>query len=471
MIRRLAAVLRPADPADRDAGLSLVEVIVAMMVFAVVSVGVAYSITNSLVLTRESRARAIATNLAAQEIDLLRSVEDVFTVTSKSWSTQVGGFTFHVARTAAWTDAATTSTACGTGVAARPGASTGSLQYKSVRVAVTYDGMRKVAAPITSATVLAPNDRINDPAKGTIVVQVTGASGAGRAGVPVTIGTATPANGAVKPASPPVTDATGCSYALRVEPGNYTVSIAAPGLVTPTQESSASSSPVTVEAGRTASASFSYDTAVSLKAVPVQGTTPRPLLPTNLDITFRNVTRGDTVLPASAASPATLFPFSGGYAVMAGRHIDPTTEANVTRSCLSVDPSAWTTPAADGAVGRELMPVGGLPGASETVDVPMGLVQLTGLRGSTALVAVQQDGRANGDPGCVTGRQYTFEGVTDGKVLALPYGTWKFYRVASILGVLSLTDQVTPQAGAAVTRGVVDAARGTVLLDPRTVAP
>jgi len=463
MIRRLAAVLRPADPADRDAGLSLVEVIVAMMVFAVVSVGVAYSITNSLVLTRESRARAIATNLAAQDIDLLRSVEDVFTVTSKSWSTQVGGFTFHVARTAAWTDAATTSTACGTG--------TGSLQYKSVRVAVTYDGMRTVAAPITSATVLAPNDRINDPAKGTIVVQVTGASGAGRAGVPVTIGTATPANGAVKPASPPVTDATGCSYALRVEPGDYTVSIAAPGMVTPTQEPSASSSPVTVEAGRTASASFSYDTAVSLRAVPMLGTTPRPLLPTSLDVTFRNVTRGDTVLPASAASPATLFPFSGGYAVMAGRHIDPTSEANVTRSCLSVDPAAWTTPAADGAVGRELMPVGGLPGASETVDVPMGLVQLKGLRGNTALVAVQQDGRANGDPGCVTGRQYTFEGVTDGKVLALPYGTWKFYRVASILGILSFTDQVQPQADAALTRGVVDAAQGTVLLDPRTVAP
>lgn len=463
MIRRLAAVLRPADPADRDAGLSLVEVIVAMMVFAVVSVGVAYSITNSLVLTRESRARAIATNLAAQDIDLLRSVEDVFTVTSKSWSTQVGGFTFHVARTAEWTDAATTSTACGTG--------TGSLQYKSVRVSVTYDGMRQVAAPISSATVLAPNDRINDPSKGTIVVEVTDASGAGRAGVPVTIGTATPANGAAKPATPPVTDGTGCSYALRVEPGDYTVSISSSGMVTPNQEKTASSSPVTVEAGRTASASFAYDTAVSIKAVPLQGMNPRPLLPTNLDITFRNVTRGDTVLAASAASPATLFPFSGGYAVMAGKHIDPTTEANVTRSCLSVDPSAWTTPAADGAVGRELMPVGGLPGASESVDVPMGLVQLKGLRGNTDLVAVQQDGTANGDPGCVTGQKYTFEGVTDGKTLALPFGTWKFYRVASILGVLSFTDQVVPQAGAALTRGVVDAAQGTVMLDPRTVAP
>ena len=463
MIRRLAAVLRPADPADRDAGLSLVEVIVAMMVFAIVSVGVAYSITNALVLTRENRARAIATNLAAQDVDLLRSVEDVFKVTSKTWTTQVSGFTFTVARTAEWTDAATTSTACGTG--------TGTLQYKAVQVSVTYDGMRRTAAPITSATVLAPNDRINDPSKGTIVVEVLGASGSGRAGVPVSITTASPAKGAIKPASPPVTDGNGCSYALRVEPGDYTVGVATPGSLTPAQADAGTSTPVTVEAGKTASASFSYDTAVSLRAVPAQGVTPAPLLPTNLDITFRNAVRGDTVVAASQAAPAKLFPFAAGYSVMAGRHIDPTTENNVARSCLSVDPAEWTTPAADGAVGRELTPVGGLPGGSETVGVPLGLVQLTGLRANTSIVAVQQNGSANGDPGCVTGQQYTFTGVTDGKVMGLPYGTWKFYRVTSILGVLSLTDQLTPQPDAARTRGVVDAAQRTVMLDPRTVAP
>ena len=66
MFRRLNDVLRPASPAERDAGLSLVEVIVAMMVFTIISIGVAYTITNSLVLTRDSRARAVATNLAAQ---------------------------------------------------------------------------------------------------------------------------------------------------------------------------------------------------------------------------------------------------------------------------------------------------------------------------------------------------------------------------------------------------------------------
>ena len=463
MIRRLAAVLRPADPVDRDAGLSLVEVIVAMMVFAVVSVGVAYSITNALVITRENRARAIATNLAAQDVDLLRSVENVFDVTSKTWTTQVGGFSFTVARTAEWTDATTTSTACGTG--------TGTLQYKAVQVSVTYEGMRTTAAPITSATVLAPNDRINDPAKGTIVVEVRGASGPGRAGVPVTIDTATPSRGAVKPASPPVTDGNGCSYSLRVEPGDYTVSVEAPGSLTPAQAVKGSQTPVTVEAGKTASASFSYDTAVSIKAVPAQGVTPAPLLPTNLDITFRNATRGDTVVAASAASPAKLFPFGAGYSVMAGRHIDPTTEANVTRSCLSVDPAAWTTPAADGAVGRELMPTGGLPGASETVGVPMGIVQLSGLRGNTNVVAVQQKGLANGDPGCITGQEYSFTGVTDGRTLALPYGTWKFYKTTSFLGIFSFTDQVIPAADAARTRGVVDVAQRTVMLDPRTVAP
>jgi len=463
MIRRLSAVLRPQESAERDAGLSLVEVIVAMMVFAVIAVGVAYSITNSLVLTRESRARAIATNLASQDIDLLRSVEDVFGVTSKSWTTQVGGFTFFVKRTAEWTTEASTSDACGTG--------TGSLQYKAVTVDVTYQGMRSTTAPITSSTVLAPNDRINDPAKGTIVVQVTGASGAGTPGVGVSIKAASPAKGAVTPAAPRATDADGCTYALRVTPGDYTVTISRAGAVTNDQKATGESTPVTVQAGATGSAQFSYDTALSLTAVPAQGQTPAPVLPTNLDVTFRNATQGDTVKPLSASAPAALFPFTAGYQVMAGAHLDPTTENNVTRSCLSPDPAAWTTPAADGAVGRELATVGGLPGGSASVGVPMGLVQLKGLSGNTSVVAVQQNSTANGDPGCVTGQRYTFTGITDGKVMALPYGTWKFYRVSSILGVLNLSDQLTPPADAARTRGVVDAGQRTVMLDPRTVAP
>ena len=468
MFRRLTAVLRPASPAERDAGLSLVEVIVAMMVFTIISVGVAYTITNSLVLTRESRTRAVATNLAAQEIDLLRSVEDVFSVVSKTFTTTVGGTTYTVERTAEWTTSATNSTACGTG--------TGTLQFKRVEVSVTYAGQRAVSAPITSATVLAPNGRINDPAKGTIVVSVIGASGAGTEGVTATIkAAAKDPDGAVTPAAPGPTDSSGCTYALKVAPGNYDVSISKAGMVGLDQSASPSTTPVTVSAGGAGTASFSYDTAVSLQTTYATNFPGAVVLPGNLDTTFRSTVMGDHTVDAKATKPAKLFPFSGGYAVVAGRHLDPSTDpvTNVVSSCLSPDPAAWVTPGADKAVGAAPVPVGAAPGGSATVGVPMGVLQLAKISGTVKLFAVQQKTGADGDPGCLTPTTYTFSAVTKDTLLALPFGTWSFYAVTDLLnlGLITTSNQVNPQGAVLRTRGTIDMPTKTVTLDPRGLTP
>jgi len=462
MFRRLSAVLRPASPAERDAGFSLIEVIVAMMVFTVISIGVAYTITNSLVLTRESRARAVATQLAAQDIDLLRSVEDVFSIQDKTWTTEVGGTTFEVTRRATWATSTSNTTICGTG--------TGTLQYRQVEVSVSYVGMRE-GGDITSATVVAPNSRINDPLTGTIVVEVLGASGLGVPGVTVGIEAAAEnAAGAVAPAKPAKTDSTGCTYALGVTPGNYTVTISKSGSVGPDQAATQTQTPVTVTAGASQTASFSYDTAASFNASVGREQALLRTLPSNLDLTFRSSAQGDYVVAASDASPVSLFPFTGGYSVMAGRHIDPTTDpkTNVESSCLNVDPSAWTTPAADGKVGAQILPVGAAPGGSAVPVVPTGVVQLADLPGVQRVAAVQQNSRANGDPGCVTGQTYYFPSVGGLTAMALPYGTYKFYVYeTSRAGVNTLKGQLTPRGDAARTRGVVDTAAKTVMLDPR----
>ncbi len=51
-----------------------------MMVFALMSIGLAYGITNALVLTQESRARQTALNLASQDLDQLRSLANPFEI-------------------------------------------------------------------------------------------------------------------------------------------------------------------------------------------------------------------------------------------------------------------------------------------------------------------------------------------------------------------------------------------------------
>src|SRR3954451_20043030 len=86
-MKALRSVLRRL-PAE-DSGVSLIEVLVAMMIFAIISVGVAYSLLSAFTLTGDSRSRAVATNLAAQEVDLDRSTADFFALQSTVTAKQV----------------------------------------------------------------------------------------------------------------------------------------------------------------------------------------------------------------------------------------------------------------------------------------------------------------------------------------------------------------------------------------------
>jgi prepilin-type N-terminal cleavage/methylation domain-containing protein len=459
MFQKLSQRLRPSG--DRDAGLTLVEVMVAMMVFAIISVGVAYSITNALVLTRESRARAIATNLAAQQIDLVRATQNVFSVDYKKIDSTVSGIAFTLEQTVEWVDSTSTVTDCGTG--------TGTLQYKTVTVSVSYAGQRSVTAPVTSETVLAPSDRINDPALGTIVVKVTGAGGAGNPGVAVTIGAASSPNGAVAPATPAPTNAQGCTYALKVKPGNYDVSLAKTGNVDIKQDSSPKTTPVVVKAGTSSSASFTYDTSGRYTLRYASNYPSNVLLPSDLETTFVS-TLGGVQTVTSAPNPATLFPVA--YTVLAGGYVAPikNDKGAVTNvPCVDVDPAAWAATPGNG-VGQPLTAVAAAPGGTATIDVPMGVVRLPNQTGTSTVIAQSVGTTANGDPGCNTNKTYTFT-VSGQKEVALPFGTWKFSIVVlDLLGLVKAQTPLSLDADAIRTRGTLDKATGAATLDPRPAA-
>ena len=68
------------DDSRNDAGLTLIEVVVALMLLGIVAVGVGYSLASILKLTQDARSREVAIGLAAEVIDDSRSIENVFDV-------------------------------------------------------------------------------------------------------------------------------------------------------------------------------------------------------------------------------------------------------------------------------------------------------------------------------------------------------------------------------------------------------
>ncbi|PZE74096.1 prepilin-type N-terminal cleavage/methylation domain-containing protein [Curtobacterium sp. MCBD17_019] len=499
MIRYLADRLRPRDGATDESGFTIIEVMVAMMVFALISVGIAYSLTDALVLTSDSRSREVATNLAAQAIDVARTTSDVFDVADVKagdpGSTQVvNGTTFTVTRSTNWITSSGAAGACGTGA--------GTLAYKRVNVNVTWNTQAKQTSSVHADTLIAPDSAVNDPTLGTLIVTVQSATGAGSPGVTVTVKPDSPANGATTiTTQPDVTDANGCSYALKVTPGNYVVSITRSGGVNsvPTSATSAPSGylqdvtpskSVVVAAGADASASFQYDSATTMNmqyAANYTSTSPAATLPTNLTATFENAALVPPIT-TSASTSVKAFPFLDGYQVVAGAYVPKTSGAN---SCLSVNPSQWTTPAtSDGAVGAASATWQTTVGATapSTVTVPMGVVTVPISPSQPYITAVSSTTWPSDDPGCndasTSGAQvYTFpkasvSGSSPTLTIALPYGTWTIYQSNVASGKTS--NLVAANSGKNITfrtRGQVNTSTAalvltyanTITLDPRMV--
>ena len=429
---------------DDDAGMGLPELLVAMFIFALVSTGLAYSLISTLSLTRDARARVVAANLAAEEIDLARDAPDLFALLDDERPVTLNGDEFTVTRTTQWVSDPGAEFTCGAG------SGTGALRYKRVNVTVTWGGMRSTAQPVRSDTILSPDDHINDPTKGTILVSVLKADGTGNAGVGVTV---TPTLGAAINA----TDAQGCTYVLKVDPGTYTVKVTRAGHVSDTQQAAPTQS-VVVATGSTASVGFQLDEAATFNATMAPGAPAGTRLPTGFSTTFSS-TYGNAAVAQSNAGGTTshtykLHPFTSGYAPYAG-------------TCTQADPRQWPEETIGATTYAAGLPdaVAAAPGAAVAVGVPMGLVQVTG-GGGSHLHAVSQDAD------CTV--SYTFGNIVpssaSGRVtVALPYGSWRLQTSTSASGPKTWlpAGRLVVPAPAMPERTTI-AASGVVTFDPRT---
>ena len=210
-----------------DAGLTLVEVIIALLIFSVITVGAITSVGTVLVMTRDNRSREVATNLASQAIDAVRSTDDIFAVTSSTTKTPVAGSTFTVTQKVSWLTNTGVDSLCTTPTTKGNGA----LLYKHVNVTVTWNAQKSTTQAVRADTIVAPSTKINDPLTGTILISVTGATGLGVGGVTATVtkDSTVAGNTAVDPdadAQPKLTNSDGCAVAIKVTPGTYRVTLA-----------------------------------------------------------------------------------------------------------------------------------------------------------------------------------------------------------------------------------------------------
>src|SRR5690625_7351720 len=82
--------------------MGLPEVMIAMVLFALISLGMLYTMTAVKTSTRDTRARQVAANLAASEIDAAREIEDLFGLLDDVKRVDVGSDSYTVTRTTAW---------------------------------------------------------------------------------------------------------------------------------------------------------------------------------------------------------------------------------------------------------------------------------------------------------------------------------------------------------------------------------
>jgi type II secretory pathway pseudopilin PulG len=406
----------------RQDGYSVVELLVAVTVFALVFAAVSIGIGRALEVNRGNRNRSAAAYLAARQLEEVRAktfssvalgrTTCVYTTTSCNLPAP-----YTVVQDVAWASPGSTSTTCDV-----PATSGSSLAYKRVTVTVTWPDMGGVA-PVTSQTLLTPPGGTYDPNDGHILIQAFDRDALPLAGRTVSITGPQSAS--------QTTSSDGCAFFAYLDPGTYTATFNISGFVDRQGNQPATQS-VGVTASQITKVQFDYDQAATLSVglvAPSGAVIPTGTYGIAMTVANSNLTVGYKSFQQSATGSGVtrtispLFPYASGYQVWAG-------------DCADADPAAWT----GGSRGTVLAsnPAGTTSGSAnlDAVDV---VVKRSGVAVSGASI---QATHAAGT-GCTSGETLTTTTTTDsaGKLrLALPYGTW---AIKATSGSRTMTGSVT----------------------------
>jgi prepilin-type N-terminal cleavage/methylation domain-containing protein len=296
--------------ACRQGGFTLVEMLAALMVFAILIAAVALGLSSVLNLSRNNRNRSVAAYLASQQMDTLRSTKFTTLVPAQLGQTtlapqSVGGVNYTIKQDLEWVSAGASVSSC----SAPSGP--GGAAYVKATVYVSWPDMHGAAA-VTSQSLLSPPVGAFDETKGHIGVQVLDVNGNPVGGETVTLGGLASAS--------LVTTAEGCAFFAYLDPGSYTVSLSHAGYVDGNSNPTPSH-PVTVSSATTQQVTFNWDRAATLQLTltAANGGT----IPAGIPLTLYNTSFGPpNYVKVFAGSGVTtslsLFPYLSGYQVWAG---------------------------------------------------------------------------------------------------------------------------------------------------------
>lgn len=401
-------------------GFTLIEVLVAMAIFAVVSMGILHSVLGAAQTSGDSRSRVVAANLAAGAVDQARAEgrTDLQGVDTRTWDVVVEGRTYTVLRSAAWV-AGTSGGAC------NAGASGSSLLYKRVGIRVTWPNMG-TTAPVRTDTVISPPAGVFDPTRGNLAANVVSRSGTAVELAQVRLSGPSTAVA--------LTDENGCAFFTGLPSGTYSLLLTKTSNVDP-QGRAISQHSVTVVAGETVAYQADFDRAASLQITGVanpMGTVADASvhpLPTGavLSLGQPGLPQGRRLVPAQVGGAVPdIYPFSSGYRTWLGSCSD----ANPEGSSTAEPPQTWW----DGTVETPTTVVD--PGVTTPVLVRGAQVELRimllGVPVPGATVIAQHP--VESGTGCNSGETWTL-GTTDanGWVRAtMPYGKGWTFRVGGL---------------------------------------
>lgn len=259
----------------KDGGMSLVEVVVAVVVLAIVSASVLAIILQSQSAGADNRSRIAAANLAAREIDLVREqfgrskdapvqIANAGTVTNPhslegqmaGTELVVDGTPYTVTRSASWN-------ITGDGESACEGGSLVKYPSLAISVSVTWPNMGSIK-PVVSHTALAPTKGNGVPSTSSFVaVGVVDSAGAANPGRAVRV---VGSNGETRSG---LTDASGCAV-ITVNPSTsgtaYTAELTDTGYVDVNGAANPSRTVGTLTPGQlNNNVKIAYDRAASLR--------------------------------------------------------------------------------------------------------------------------------------------------------------------------------------------------------------
>jgi prepilin-type N-terminal cleavage/methylation domain-containing protein len=308
-----------------ESGFTLIELVVALFLLALLMSASLYSVMQGMKLSRDEQSRQVAANLTSAVLQSAESTAlstDGFTTLSQAVTTPVAtnrsesGVTYNSVETGEWESQGQSGSVCATGT------NVALILRLNVTTSWGYAGQS-----VQESTLLAPPNGSFSSSDGALPVLVEQSDGSGEPGATVTV---IPTGSTSGSQASITTGSDGCAFFAQLPPGTYNVTVNSPTGVGIDEESTYEVDGLTINAGQLGQTIDVFYETSGYIAWSWSATNPPPA--SGMPISIGNPSQGLTDNMFEFASPAAMLTpvYPSTYTVFAG-------------SCTDADPNGETS--------------------------------------------------------------------------------------------------------------------------------